>query len=564
MSLGFNIPLSATPDQLKKDLDGAVSAVQNAGKQMGSATSGIGAQMALLNKKYDDAIIKTSQLAQKFGENSTAALKSAADAAKLRLQIEGLKQPLSNVAIGANGAIMRGFNPLSNSINQLTREMPAFTNSVQTGFMAISNNIPALADAIGQIKAANVDLAASGQPIKSVFGEVAKSFLSWNTAISLGITALTVFGPQLWDMAKGLGAVNEDTKIYIKISDEQTKSINTQIAALKERNSLLGISIKAAQNGVGVDQQTLTNERDKLKAYQQVNNQLIEQVKIRKAGLDVDTKGTTGPLKDMIIQSQSQLYLSSKQYEIDQENLKIYQSKVTAQAELVRQMDQELKLQHKLAKVTAPKQEAPIRITDVDYLKESRESLSKYSQEFTLVGKNSGLFLAAGFASVPGIDLVFKEKLDAMAASYAQFQSTMKNLALGAAGDLAFGIGEMLAGGDWGKTLKAQLASLMSQTANALIALGSAMAIVNPVGGGAMIAGGIGLKIAAGILSASGGNQGGGATTSGGFVSSGGGGMNFGGSDTGQSSYGKGTITDRIYGGDLLLIIDQAGRVKRR
>jgi len=40
------------------------------------------------------------------------------------------------------GNYASGFNPLSNSINQLTREMPAFTYSVQTGFMALSNNIP--------------------------------------------------------------------------------------------------------------------------------------------------------------------------------------------------------------------------------------------------------------------------------------------------------------------------------------------------------------------------------------------------------------------------------------
>lgn len=40
------------------------------------------------------------------------------------------------------GNYAESFNPLSNSINQLTRELPAFTYSMQTGFMAISNNIP--------------------------------------------------------------------------------------------------------------------------------------------------------------------------------------------------------------------------------------------------------------------------------------------------------------------------------------------------------------------------------------------------------------------------------------
>ena len=44
---------------------------------------------------------------------------------------------------------------LSNSINQLTREAPAFANSMNTGFMAISNNIPMLVEQIGNLREAN-------------------------------------------------------------------------------------------------------------------------------------------------------------------------------------------------------------------------------------------------------------------------------------------------------------------------------------------------------------------------------------------------------------------------
>ena len=40
------------------------------------------------------------------------------------------------------------FNMLGNSINQITRELPAFSVSANTGFLAISNNLPILADAI--------------------------------------------------------------------------------------------------------------------------------------------------------------------------------------------------------------------------------------------------------------------------------------------------------------------------------------------------------------------------------------------------------------------------------
>ena len=68
------------------------------------------------------------------------------------------------------GNYASAFNPLQNSINQLTREAPAFANSVQTGFMAISNNLPILFDSIGTIINQNKQLQAQGKSTKSVLG----------------------------------------------------------------------------------------------------------------------------------------------------------------------------------------------------------------------------------------------------------------------------------------------------------------------------------------------------------------------------------------------------------
>jgi hypothetical protein len=95
------------------------------------------------------------------------------------------------------GNYASGFNPLSNSINQLTREMPAFANSVQTGFMAISNNLPIFFDAMQGIIAQNKVLQAQGEPTTSVLKELADSFLSIGTALSIGVTLLTVFGDEI-------------------------------------------------------------------------------------------------------------------------------------------------------------------------------------------------------------------------------------------------------------------------------------------------------------------------------------------------------------------------------
>lgn len=117
------------------------------------------------------------------------------------------------------------FNPLTNSINQLTREMPAFTYSVQTGFMALSNNIPIFTDAIGNAIAMNKELTAQGKPTTSVLKQLAGAFFSWQTLLGVGITLLTVYGKEigefLGDLFKGGSG--------LKTLAEQQKQLNTAL-----------------------------------------------------------------------------------------------------------------------------------------------------------------------------------------------------------------------------------------------------------------------------------------------------------------------------------------------
>jgi chromosome segregation ATPase len=88
------------------------------------------------------------------------------------------------------GNYASAFNPLSNSINQLTREMPAFANSVQTGFMAISNNLPIFFDAIQSANAEIKALRANGEATPTLFQKLTSSILSWGTALSVGVTIM--------------------------------------------------------------------------------------------------------------------------------------------------------------------------------------------------------------------------------------------------------------------------------------------------------------------------------------------------------------------------------------
>jgi len=122
------------------------------------------------------------------------------------------------------GNYASGWNGLANSVNQITREAPAFANSLNTGFMALSNNIPILADEINNLKIKNQELAATGKPTESIVATLAKSFFSWQTVLSVGVTLLTLYGSKLVDMARGLGDV-EAAMDSIKKSQKDSNSV---------------------------------------------------------------------------------------------------------------------------------------------------------------------------------------------------------------------------------------------------------------------------------------------------------------------------------------------------
>jgi len=121
------------------------------------------------------------------------------------------------------------FNPLSNSINQLTREMPAFTNSLQTGFMAISNNLPIFSDAISQAIQQNRELQAQGEPTESVLKQVANALFSFQTLMGVGITLLTVYGAEIISFISNLGdleqSLGEVEKAQDSYNNAKTKGI---------------------------------------------------------------------------------------------------------------------------------------------------------------------------------------------------------------------------------------------------------------------------------------------------------------------------------------------------
>lgn len=133
------------------------------------------------------------------------------------------------------------FDGLGFSVAQLSRELPAFANSVQTGFMAISNNIPMLVDEITRLKKANIELAAAGKPTTSVMRSIGKAIFSLNGMLGIAITALTVFAPKLFEWAFGMTEAEKATQKANEELEEQNKKLrenidlrNRQIKGIRE------------------------------------------------------------------------------------------------------------------------------------------------------------------------------------------------------------------------------------------------------------------------------------------------------------------------------------------
>jgi len=145
------------------------------------------------------------------------------------------------------GNYASGFSPISNSINQLTREMPAFTNSIQTGFMALSNNIPIFTDAIGNAIKQNKLLQAEGKPTVSVLGQLASSFLSWQTLMGVGITLLTVYGKDIVEWVSGVSKADEANKKLKTTLSEVNNEQQTSVVQLEALNKIVLDNTKTEQ-----------------------------------------------------------------------------------------------------------------------------------------------------------------------------------------------------------------------------------------------------------------------------------------------------------------------------
>lgn len=114
------------------------------------------------------------------------------------------------------GNYARTWNGLGNAMNQVIREMPSMAVSLNTFFLAISNNLPILVDEIQNVKEKNKELIAQGKPAQSVMKTILASIFSWQTAMIIGITILSAHGKEIVNWIGHIGDANTAAGRYAR------------------------------------------------------------------------------------------------------------------------------------------------------------------------------------------------------------------------------------------------------------------------------------------------------------------------------------------------------------
>ena len=154
-----------------------------------------------------------------FGQELLASIQQAdAKIKQLDATIGNHQRNVGNYASSWNG--------LGMSIQQIGRELPSLAMGWNTFFLAISNNLPILTDEIKRAKDEYNNLKKSGKSATPVWKQVVSSLLSWQTALTVGITLLTLYGDEIINWVSGLFSAKKALSDTYKATEEFQKSVS--------------------------------------------------------------------------------------------------------------------------------------------------------------------------------------------------------------------------------------------------------------------------------------------------------------------------------------------------
>lgn len=197
-----------------------------------NSIEGLRAKVARLNLEWS----KADKGSAKFQQLSKDLAKANAELSKAEASVGIYSRNVGNYS--------SAFSPLKFQVQQVARELPSLTMGAQQFFLAISNNLPMLADELGRARQEYAKLKAEGQKGIPVWKQLISSILSWQTALVVGITVITVYGKEIGAFFKQLFTAKQATidftnanKAMISSLMEEQQKLDSMYATLNRLQS---------------------------------------------------------------------------------------------------------------------------------------------------------------------------------------------------------------------------------------------------------------------------------------------------------------------------------------
>ena len=159
---------------------------------------------------YDQLSAKASLLAIRYNSLSREQRENTKEGQRLQKQLAETRAEMNRIQssvgnyklnVGNYSSALAGLNFAT---QQVVRELPSLTISANQFFLAISNNIPILVDQINNLRIANEKAAATGKATTSIIAGIARSLISWQSLLIVGLTIVSKHGDEIWEWVKSL------------------------------------------------------------------------------------------------------------------------------------------------------------------------------------------------------------------------------------------------------------------------------------------------------------------------------------------------------------------------
>lgn len=181
-------------------------------------------------------------------------------------------------------AVTRKTNNLKMQFSQVARELPSLAMGPQMFILAISNNLPMLADAIADVRKQNELLTASGQKSVPVWKQLVSSLFSWQTALVAAISLGIVFGKDIanWvkELISGKKAIDNNKEA---LENYKKAMLDSQQAAQEEIVQLNLLYQAAVDSSKGMNERISAVKELKKEFPQYFKNLSDEEVLVGKA-----------------------------------------------------------------------------------------------------------------------------------------------------------------------------------------------------------------------------------------------------------------------------------------